>query len=250
MEDNSIQDILTLLADRVKLEPKDTEEFVEAMFGIIRDALTRDRMVKIKGLGTFKVVDVDSRESVSVNSGERFTIEGHGKVAFIPDATMKELVNKPFSQFETVVINEGVTFEDDEADTGGKEAEEAVETMNTPSEAPSQDKPQGEDKEEPTPAPVVEKAEEGHSSVETYVVDDPTMNTDEDEDAQEDDEPHWTEIPMEGDDYANASRKKRFLRRLAAFKSSRSYKIAMHSAVTLLLMGGSMYVGFLLFIVW
>jgi hypothetical protein len=71
-----------------------------------------ERLVKVKGLGTFKIVDVDDRESVNVNTGERVLIEGHSKISFTPDALMKELVNKPFSQFETVVLKDGVVFED------------------------------------------------------------------------------------------------------------------------------------------
>jgi hypothetical protein len=82
------------------------------MFDIIQTNLEKDKVVKIKGLGTFKIIDVDDRESVNVNTGERVLIEGHNKITFTPDALMKELVNKPFSQFETVVLNDGVDFED------------------------------------------------------------------------------------------------------------------------------------------
>ena len=108
----TIQDIAVILSERHGLTKKDASGFVGALFDVVRQALERDRIVKIKGFGTFKIIDVDARESVNVNTGERVLIEGHNKITFTPDALMKELVNKPFSQFETVVLNEGVDFED------------------------------------------------------------------------------------------------------------------------------------------
>lgn len=112
METNELKNLIVLLQGRVKIDSTEMEHFVSEMFSIIRQGLERDRTVKVKGLGVFKLVDVDARESISVNSGERVLIEGHGKITFVPDATMKELVNKPFSQFETVVLNDGVNFKD------------------------------------------------------------------------------------------------------------------------------------------
>ena len=94
------------------LSRKEATLFVNMMFDLIREALERDKTVKVKGLGTFKIIDVESRESVNVNTGERVLIEGHNKITFTPDALMKELVNKPFSQFETVVLNDGVDFKE------------------------------------------------------------------------------------------------------------------------------------------
>lgn len=118
----SISEIAQVLVDNKGLSQKDAENFVAAMFDIIQTALERDKLVKIKGLGTFKIIDVEARESINVNSGERVVIEGHGKVTFTPDASMKELVNKPFSQFETVILNEGVEFDDiEEEDSTEKE---------------------------------------------------------------------------------------------------------------------------------
>lgn len=108
----TIQDISKVLIERNGLSKKDASAFVNAMFDTIQQALERDRIVKVKGFGTFKIIDVDARESVNVNTGERVLIEGHDKITFIPDALMKELVNKPFSQFETVVLKDGVDFED------------------------------------------------------------------------------------------------------------------------------------------
>ena len=108
----SIQDLAQVLVERKGLNKRDAVIFVSAMFDIIQTNLEKDRVVKIKGLGTFKIIDVDDRESVNVNTGERVLIEGHNKITFTPDALMKELVNKPFSQFETVVLNDGVDFDD------------------------------------------------------------------------------------------------------------------------------------------
>ena len=111
----SIQDLSQVLVVRNGLDKRDAVIFVSAMFDIIQMNLEKDKIVKVKGLGTFKIIDVDDRESVNVNTGERVLIEGHNKITFTPDALLKELVNKPFSQFETVVLNDGVDFEDTKA---------------------------------------------------------------------------------------------------------------------------------------
>ena len=133
MEKISIQEIATVLIEKNGLKRKEAEQFVLTMFDLIKESLATDRVVKVKGLGTFKVVDIEARESVNVNTGERVLIEGHDKITFTPDNTMKELVNKPFSQFETVVLNEGVTF-DDMPETEGEEPEapEAAESVAVP----------------------------------------------------------------------------------------------------------------------
>ncbi len=106
-----IKNIAALLAAKKNISPEDAEKYVEAFFGLVHEALIPDKIVKIKGFGTFKLIDVRDRESVDVNTGERMVIDGHTKVTFVPDTTLKELVNKPFSQFETVVLNDGVDFE-------------------------------------------------------------------------------------------------------------------------------------------
>lgn len=108
----SLQDLASVLVERWHLGKKEASMFVNEMFFVIQKSLDEDKIVKVKGLGTFKIIDVDDRESVDVNTGDRVLIEGHGKITFTPDALMKELVNKPFSQFETVVLNEGVDFND------------------------------------------------------------------------------------------------------------------------------------------
>ena len=109
----TIQDIAKVLSDRKGMSKNDASNFVNEMFDVIQQALERDMVVKVKGLGTFKIIDVDPRESVNVNTGERVLIEGHNKITFTPDQLLKEIVNKPFSQFETVVLNEGVDFAED-----------------------------------------------------------------------------------------------------------------------------------------
>lgn len=108
----TISDIAKSLVANNNLPKSKAEELVSCMFELIQETLQTDSSVKIKGLGTFKVIGVDARESINVNTGERVVIEGHSKVSFTPDTAMKELVNKPFSQFETVILNDGVEFND------------------------------------------------------------------------------------------------------------------------------------------
>lgn len=108
----SLPELASTLQERRQLNKKEASQFVNEMFRIIQESLDQDKQVKVKGLGTFRIIDVEDRESVNVNTGDRVLIEGHGKITFTPDALMKELVNKPFSQFETVVLNEGVDFDD------------------------------------------------------------------------------------------------------------------------------------------
>lgn len=112
MAKTAIQMITSALAKQYKLSVADATAFVDAIFSIVSSELKNGKQVKIKGLGTFKVQSVKPRESVNVNTGERVLIKGHDKITFTPDTAMKELVNKPFSQFETVVINDGVNTEE------------------------------------------------------------------------------------------------------------------------------------------
>ena len=125
----SIQDLSSVLVEKRGLSKKDASNFITEMFDIVQQELEKDKIFKIKGLGTFKIIDVDDRESVNVNTGERVLIEGHGKITFTPDSLMKELVNKPFSQFETVVLNDGVEFEEPK--------EEVAEPQDTSNADPS-----------------------------------------------------------------------------------------------------------------
>ena len=108
----NMSELAEMLSARTKLSKREAQQFLVAIVETIQEGIINDKMVKIKGLGTFKVVDIDARESVNVNTGERVIIDGHQKLSFTPDNSMKELVNKPFSQFETVILNEGVQFDD------------------------------------------------------------------------------------------------------------------------------------------
>ena len=108
----SIQDMAKAIIAKHGLAQRDADDFVTALFDVINDGLNSEKAVKVKGLGTFKVIDVRERESVNVNTGERVVIESHGKITFTPDPVMRDLVNKPFAQFETVVLNDGVDLEE------------------------------------------------------------------------------------------------------------------------------------------
>lgn len=110
MSKNTIKDIAAELVKKHSLSPIQADKFVDEMFKLVSEALPSDKIVKVKGLGTFKIIEVHDRESVNVNTGERVVIEGHGKVSFTPDNSMKDLVNKPFSQFDTVILNDDVDF--------------------------------------------------------------------------------------------------------------------------------------------
>ena len=106
------QDLVNLLAQKNGLSRKKNVQFVNELVDLINEVLKDEKLLKISGLGTFKVIDTKDRESVNVQTGDRFVIEGRNKITFTPDATMRELVNRPFSQFETVVLNDGVDFSD------------------------------------------------------------------------------------------------------------------------------------------
>lgn len=108
----NIQSIAKVLVEKNELPQAEAEAFVAAIFDTIQSGIDKDKLVKVKGLGTFKVINVEARESINVNTGERLVIDSHDKISFTPDSMMKELVNKPFSSFETVVLNDGVEFED------------------------------------------------------------------------------------------------------------------------------------------
>ena len=117
----SIQQLATILVKKNGLSNDDATKFVNAIFDIVKEGLETDKIVKIKGFGTFKIIDVDPRESVNVNTGERVLINGHQKITFTPDSVMKEMVNRPFAQFETVVLNDGVDFSDIDKQTNSNE---------------------------------------------------------------------------------------------------------------------------------
>lgn len=170
----NIQNLILLFAEKYDITPENAEEFVKTFFALIEEGLEQDKYVKVKGLGTFKLIEVGSRESINVNTGERFEIQGHQKVSFTPETALKELINRPFSHFETVVLNENVQFDDMPVEKEGEEEPEgdADEGMVAaepekledamPQEAPVVEKPVSE---EPTAGELVAEEPVGEESV-------------------------------------------------------------------------------------
>ena len=148
---NDLHDIAKMLASKYGISVNEAKTFANTFIDLVNEGLQEDGLVKIKGFGTFKIVEVKDRESINVTTGERILIPGRSKVTFTPDSVMKELVNKPFSQFDTVVLNEGVDFSDIDQQT-----EEITDTENI---------------EESVIEPVVE--ESGVEAIETIVPIDP-----------------------------------------------------------------------------
>ena len=164
----TLQDLINLFSEKQGMNKKDAEVFVRTMFELIEEALATEKYVKIKGLGTFKLTEVDSRESVNVNTGERIEIQGHTKISFTPDVTMKELINKPFSHFETVVLNEGVELEDTPIETSEEIVQEEIISETILTEEPAI-------MEEPQPEPLVETPIEEETIVEEPTVEEQTI---------------------------------------------------------------------------
>ena len=157
-----LQEIAARVAKKHNITIKSAESFVSQFFDVVKEGLDADKQVKVKGFGTFKVVTVKPRESINVRTGERVVIESHDKVNFTPDATMKELVNRPFSQFETVELKDDVDFEDIPHDEEPAVEEPVVEepVVEEPViEEAVTEEPVIEEAvtEEPTEEPVVEK---------------------------------------------------------------------------------------------
>ncbi len=126
----TIQDIIELLAEKHNMSPKEADIFVKSMFELIEDALTIEKYVKVKGFGTFKLMEVKSREGVNIDARERIEIQGHAKISFTPDSNMKNLINKPFAHFETVILNEKTKLKDVVIEIEG-EKEETFEDIVT-----------------------------------------------------------------------------------------------------------------------
>lgn len=169
----NIQDLIDLLAEKHGMSKKNADSFVKEFFQLIEEALEKDKYVKIKGLGAFKLIDVESRESVNVNTGERFEIQGHTKVSFTPEPALKDIINKPFAHFETVVLNEGTVLEDTPVDSDSEEDEDteqkvedavpevvAGSAVETPEIAEKNDSPVEPEPVEETVAPVETVASE------------------------------------------------------------------------------------------
>ena len=154
----TLNNIAKVLVEKNGLEPKEAMMFTTAMFDLIHDRLNEEGIVKVKGLGTFKMIRVEARESINVRTGERVLIDSHAKITFTPDAVMKELVNKPFSQFETVVLNDDVEFTDmksEETTDETNNSEQSESLVDVVSEGGTP-----EPASEPAPEPVAEVAPE------------------------------------------------------------------------------------------
>lgn len=171
---SKITDLASLLAEKHGISHKEAEMFVSLLFDIAKDALHAQKQVKIKGLGTFKLTSVSSRESIDVNTGQRILIEGRDKVSFTPDAAMKNLVNRPFAQFETVILKDDVDFTDidkkydEKVEEEALPTEESVQEESAVQEAPIAEEPVVEE-------PVVEEATQEENIVEEPVVEEPVQ---------------------------------------------------------------------------
>ena len=194
----TIQDIAKVLVEKSGLTQKEANKFATEMFSIIQQRLEEDELVKIKGFGTFKIINVEARESVSVRTGERVMIDSHAKVTFTPDTVMKELVNKPFSQFETVVLNDGVEF-DDVAEDNEEDVAPVEDVISPVEELPVVEIAQVEEEPQVVETPQIEEEpqveEEPQIEEEPQVEETPMVTLAEDEPVEED--PVEDEEPVE-----------------------------------------------------
>lgn len=131
----NIAELADGIAKRATIPVSYAEKFVQSFFGVIGEALVREKLVKVKGLGTFKLVDVEARESVDVNTGERILLSAHSKVSFTPDAGLRDAINRPFADFETVLLNEGTPTELMEKETAAEVEKTSAEAEVSPAEA-------------------------------------------------------------------------------------------------------------------
>ena len=208
-----IGDLASVLVKKHQIDKRKAQLFISSMVSVIRDGLDADRIVKVKGLGTFKVVDVEARESVNVNTGERLIIESHSKLAFLPDATMKELVNRPFSLFESVLLNDGVDFTDmqtitlEEGEEVGQtetnalmdtfEAEEEVQEEDAQDEEEVLEKDSLEEDIQDEEEVLEDDSQEEDSQEEDFLSEDETIPDDDEQDMLEVLESAETEEPEE-----------------------------------------------------
>ena len=208
----TIQEIAKIHVEKNKLTQKEANQFAASLFEVIQQGLDNEGLVKVKGLGTFKKIQVEARESVSVRTGERVVIDSHAKITFAPDALMKELVNKPFSQFETVILNDGVEFEDLADDLTEEELAEVEALDNIIAEDPkviAEEPKVIAEEPQPVAQPLMEIVDDEHEK--------PEEEEEADEEFGEEDE---------------------------AEKSSSWKKTAGYLLLTLLLMGASAYAGY------
>ena len=226
---SKITDLASLLAEKHGISHKEAEMFVSLLFDIAKGALHAQKQVKIKGLGTFKLTSVSSRESIDVNTGQRILIEGRDKVSFTPDAAMKNLVNRPFAQFETVILKDDVDFTDIDKKYDEKVEEEALPTEESVQETPVvEEAPIVEE-------PVVEEPIVEEPAQEEPIVEEPPVApmqaafVDVDNNTQED-----NVINEESEDYEDEMERKRSEE--LAKKLSRSNSIIIGLAVALVLL--------------
>jgi nucleoid DNA-binding protein/LysM repeat protein len=226
---SKITDLASLLAEKHGISHKEAEMFVSLLFDIAKGALHAQKQVKIKGLGTFKLTSVSSRESIDVNTGQRILIEGRDKVSFTPDAAMKNLVNRPFAQFETVILKDDVDFTDIDKKYDEKVEEEALPTEESvQEEAAVQEAPIAEE-------PVVEEPIVEEPAQEEPIVEEPPVApmqaafVDVENNTQED-----NVINEESEDYEDEMERKRSEE--LAKKLSRSNSIIIGLAVALVLL--------------
>jgi nucleoid DNA-binding protein len=184
------QDLVNLLAQKNGLSRRKNVQFVNELVDLVNETLQNEKILKISGLGTFKVIDTKDRESVNVQTGDRFVIEGRNKITFTPDAAMKELVNRPFSQFETVVLNDGVDFSDMVEEPAIEEPTNELPVNEEPFiENPIVEEPIVEEpiQEEVTVEPVTEEPVIEDTTVEDPIIEEPIIE-----------EPIIDEQPAEG----------------------------------------------------
>ena len=206
----TIKDLAEILVQKHQLDSRSAEAFINAVIETIHEGLKNDRVVKVKGFGTFKLTAVRERESINVNTGERVVISGHDKVSFTPDAVLRDLVNKPFAQFDTVVLADGVDFEDmpeietEDADIAAEEAAEipVQEEAKAVSEQVEQEpepapEPEPEVKEEPVAEDEPEADSEPEPAVEEPVVEEPVAEDPQPEEAVEPEAPATPEVEEE-----------------------------------------------------
>lgn len=163
----NLQQLAKILAKKKNMPQKDAEAFLREFFDSIIQNVTTEKLVKIKGLGTFKLIEVLDRESVHVSTGERFIIPGHSKLSFTPETALKDIINKPFAAFQTVIINEGTNLED----------------MEWTPQPPLEEEEEPEEIEQDTPAQQSQTEEEDEEEVEEVVVEEEEEEEPETEDA-------------------------------------------------------------------
>lgn len=218
----TIKDLAEILVQKHQLDSRSAEAFINAVIETIHEGLKNDRVVKVKGFGTFKLTAVRERESINVNTGERVVISGHDKVSFTPDAVLRDLVNKPFAQFDTVVLADGVDFEDmpeietEDADIAAEEAAEipvqeeakavSEQVKQEPEPAPepepvvvpvAEPEPEPEVKEEPVAEDEPEADPEPEPAVEEPVVEEPVAEDPQPEEPVEPEAPATPEVEEE-----------------------------------------------------